>query len=309
LFYEGCRSALLLTFDHEMCTNFPYRSSVWDACKGAIDPETRLYVRSLNTLAQELRVPLTFFVVASALDADDTGYLVETARAGHEIGNHTLSHVNVTATDTSDLRGAYAAQPWLVGRRSVHEVIVDEITAADELIRYKLGNQVLGFRTPYGFVDGLGEQPWLRAALQGLGYRYASSRYAGWDLWREELAEVGIDSGRLLTDLQASQPYRYADGLWELPIATPTDCHVFRPWKWPLSRWINVVERLVDLSYEHGLVVDLCCHPAILAACDPQADTLSAAVEHARSKADGVWITTPAQLVQAQDAENEGRAA
>ncbi|MCX6041516.1 MAG: polysaccharide deacetylase family protein [Caldilinea sp.] len=301
MFYNRCRSVLLLTFDHEMCTNFPYRSSVWDHRKGAIDGETRQYLHVLNAQARELRVPLTYFVVASALEELDPGALAEAVHDGSEIANHTYSHVNVTATDPADLRGLYAQQPWLVGQRSAQAVIEDEIVAADQLLHRRLGCKVAGFRTPYGFTAGIRSQPWLGTLLVKLGYRYVSSRYAGWDLWHEARAEAGLDDARLLADLRASQPYQDPDGLWELPIVTPTDCHVFRPWRWPLDRWVQTVCRLVDLGYEHGLVVDLCCHPAILAACDPAAETVRAAVVRARSKADGVWITTPSAFVLGQE--------
>ena len=294
--YNGHRAALALTFDHEMCTNFPYRNSVWDHCKGAIDQETCEYVMRQNVLAAQLGVPLTYFLVASALEDEDNDYLREAAQAGHEIGNHTYSHVNVTATATSELRGAYAAQPWLVGSRDVRAVIGDEIAAAHALIQQKLGVTPQGFRTPYGFTNGLADQDWFRQLLKGQGFRYASSRYFGWDLWDERLAEAGVDDTRLLHDLRQSQPYRYDDGLIEFPIVTPSDCHVFRPWRWPAQRWVATVRRLIDLAYEHELVVDLCCHPAILAACDPGHQTLTTAVEHARTKPDGVWITTLSEL-------------
>ncbi len=303
--YNGHRSAMVLTFDHEMCTNFPYRNSIWDHRKGEIDAETRAYTSGQNAIAEQQQVHLTYFLVASALEDADISYLQQMANAGHEIGNHTYSHVNVTATQVSDLRGVYATKPERVGKRQPRAVICDEIQAADILIVQKLGVKPIGFRTPYGFTDGLDQQAWLRTALREQGFLYASSRYYGWDLWDEGLAEAGVEDTRLLADLRAAQPYRHADGLWEYPIATPTDCHVFRPWRWPLNRWLELIKRLIDLSYEHGLLLDLCCHPAILAACDPEYATISAAIEHARSKTDGVWITTLGELSAAQSVAPE----
>jgi hypothetical protein len=301
--YHGRRSCLALTFDHEMSTNFPYRSSIWDHRKGEIDLETRHYVVRQNAFAGELGVKLTYFLVASALEANDTSYLQEAVAAGHEIGNHTYSHVNVTATEIGDLRGAYAARPWLVGARDVATVIRDEIAGAHQLIESMLGVRPQGFRTPYGFTDGLAQQPWLRQMLRDDGFGYVSTRYFGWDIWDERLAQSGIDDARLLADLRQAQPYRYADGLLELPIVTPTDCHVFRPWRWPVERWIAIVKRLIDLAYEHGLMVNLCCHPSILAACDPEFLTIRIAVEHARSKADGVWIATLSEVASLYESE------
>lgn len=300
--FQGHRSALILTFDHEMATNFPYRNSVWDHRKGEIDPETEAYVVRQNEIAAQLGVRLTYFLVASALEQPTTAYLQEAVAAGHEIGNHTYSHVNVTAADRADLRGAYGLKPWLAGGRSPRAVIADEIRAANALIVQRLGVRPVGFRTPYGFTDGLDQQEWLREILRSEGFLYASSRYYGWDLWDERVADSGIDDARLLADLRAGQPYRHPDGLWELPLATPTDCHVFRPWRWPVERWVALVRRLVDLSYEHGLMLDLCCHPSILAACDPDHFTVTAAVEQARSKSDGVWITTLSDFAAAQQA-------
>jgi peptidoglycan/xylan/chitin deacetylase (PgdA/CDA1 family) len=298
--YNGHRSAMVLTFDHEMCTNFPYRNSVWDHRKGQIDEETRAYTIGQNAIAEQYQVNLTYFLVASTLEDTDISYLQQMARAGHEIGNHTYSHVNVTATDVDDLQGIYARQPQLVGQRNPRTVICDELRVANELIKQKLGVKPIGFRTPYGFSDGLDRQLWLRTALREQGFLYASSRYNGWDLWDERLADASVEDTRLLADLLAAQPYTHSDGLWEYPIATPTDCHVFRPWRWPLHRWIELVKRLIDLSYEHGYLLDLCCHPSILAACDPEHATLATAIEHARSKTDGVWITTMGDLSRAQ---------
>jgi len=294
--YNGRRAALALTFDHEMCTNFPYRNSVWDHRKGEIDAETREYLHKQSAQAASFGAPVTYFLVASMLATGDPGYLRQVVAAGHEIGNHTYSHVDVTATGPKELRGAYASQPGLIGRRTPREVIADEIASAQELIRDTLAVAPQGFRTPYGFTHGLADQPWFRQLLKQHGFRYASSRYFGWDLWDERLAEAGLDTARLLHDLRRAQPYRYADGLIEFPIVTPSDCHAFRPWRWPIGRWVAVVKRLIDLAYEHGLVVDLCCHPAILAACDPDHQTVAVAVEHARSKPDGVWITTLSEL-------------
>ena len=300
--FQGHRSALILTFDHEMATNFPYRNSVWDHRKGEIDAETQAYVVQQNAIADQLGVRLTYFLVAGALERPDIAYLRAAVTAGHEIGNHTYSHVNVTATERADLRGVYGTKPWLAGGRSPRAVIADEIRGANELIDRQLGVRPVGFRTPYGFSDGLDQQAWLREILVGEGFLYASSRYYGWDLWDERFATTGVDDARLLADLRAGQPYCHPDGLWELPLATPSDCHVFRPWRWPADRWVALVRRLVDLSYEHGLMLDLCCHPSILAACDPDHLTVTAAVEQARRKADGVWITTLGDFAAAQQA-------
>ena len=298
--YNGHRSAMVLTFDHEMCTNFPYRNSIWDHRKGEIDAETRAYTLQQNAIAARHSVKLTYFLVAAALEDADIAHLQQMVRDGHEIGNHTYSHVNVTATSVDDLRGIYASQPARIGEREPRTVIVDEIRAADALIVSKLGVKPSGFRTPYGFTDGLDQQLWLRSALLEQGFTYASSRYYGWDLWDERLADAGIEDARLLADLRAAQPYVHADGLWEFPIATPTDCHVFRPWRWSVARWVELVKRLIDLSYEHGLLLDLCCHPSILAACDPDHATITTAIEHARSKPDGIWITTLGEVAAAQ---------
>lgn len=298
--FNGHQSALVLTFDHEMCTNFPYRNSIWDHRKGEIDAETRAYTQQQSTLAAQRQAPLTYFLVASALEDAEIGHLEQLAADGHEMGNHTYSHVNVTATDIADLRGIYAKQPHLIGQRDARTVICDEIRQANQLIASKLGVTPTGFRTPYGFSSGLDQQDWLRTALLAEGFQYASARYYGWDLWKEDLADAGMDENRLLADLIAAQPYQHTDGLWEFPMATPTDCHVFRPWRWPLDRWVNLVKRMIDLSYEHGLLLDLCCHPAILAACDPDHITLTTAIDYARSKSNGVWITTLGDLTTAQ---------
>lgn len=296
--YNGNRSALALTFDHEMSTNFPYRRSVWDQRKGDIDAETRAYVAEEFAIAAEYDVRFTYFLVASALENEDNvSQLRQASDAGHEIGNHTYTHVNVTADQTSELRGIYAFRPWLVGERDTRAVIRDEIAAADELIQQKLDVSSKGFRTPYGFPEGLRTQEWLTQYLLEHDFIYTSSYYFGWDLWDEELGDIGLGETRLLEDLRRAQPFCDEMGLWEIPFSTPTDCHVFRPWRWPVSRWVDTVMKLIDLCYEHELALVLCCHPSILAACDPEHRTTHTAISHAQSKTDGVWITTLSELV------------
>ena len=61
MYPNGADFALSLTFDVEMCTNFPYWTSQWNHRKGAIDEDSKLYMGKMLDVAEKYGVKLQFF--------------------------------------------------------------------------------------------------------------------------------------------------------------------------------------------------------------------------------------------------------
>jgi peptidoglycan-N-acetylglucosamine deacetylase len=109
-------------------------------------------VPRLRSLARALDVPLTLFAIGQDLErAESAGALAEAHRDGHEIANHTLSHLY-------DLT------------RRPREEIAKEIDEGTTAIERACGVRPRGFRAPgYTITDEVFRM------LPALGYRYDSS--------------------------------------------------------------------------------------------------------------------------------------
>ena len=116
MYPNGADFALSLTFDVEMCTNFPYWTSQWNHRKGAIDEDSKLYMGKMLDVAEKYGVKLQFFLVGSALEDPNIDYLKRMAAEGHAVDNHTYHHVNVKAKDIPRLQPVYAERA-VAGRR------------------------------------------------------------------------------------------------------------------------------------------------------------------------------------------------
>jgi peptidoglycan-N-acetylglucosamine deacetylase len=159
----------------------------------------------------------TFFVVGSDLADDPEGraLLAETARAGHELGNHTHTHpYNFTRLPRAQM--------------------AEEIDRAHDAIAEIAGRPPVGFRAP-----GYAINRQVLELLQERGYRYDSSvfpsppYYAAKALVMGAMRVAGRRSASVLDDPRAllaprvpyqaspDQPYRARDGagLVEIPIA------------------------------------------------------------------------------------------
>ena len=116
MFPNGAEFALSLTFDVEMCTNFPYWTSQWNHRKGAIDEDSKLYMGKMLDVAEKYGVKLQFFLVGTALEDPNIDYLIRMVAEGHAVDNHTYHHVNVKAQGHSAV-AARVRQRAVAGRR------------------------------------------------------------------------------------------------------------------------------------------------------------------------------------------------
>src|SRR5688572_23236018 len=128
-----------LSFDVEMCTNFPYWTSVWDHRKGELDDENKTYFRAMNALAREYNAHFQYYLVGASLEQKDIGYLEEAVADGHGIGNHTFSHLNVMAQTMDTIQVSY--------NKGIHQFPADtpegvkrmELRRTNKLIKERLG--------------------------------------------------------------------------------------------------------------------------------------------------------------------------
>ena len=260
---------LSLTFDIEMCTNFPYWSDVWDHRKGAIDAPTRLHIGKLADLAQELGVRFQWFVLGAAVEADDIAYLQRLVAEGHAVGNHTYHHVNVKAQRFEDLQVVYNHDPSkLQGAATPFDVVADEISATSDLIERHLGARPRGFRTPGGFGNGLHDAPTVQHLLQSQGFAHCSSHYDcplpterpfAW-----ETMERGVGES-----VRALQPYRYPNGLLEIPMMGISDIHAYRVRDLDRGEFTRLLEHGIEVAAQEDLAFSILMHPQVQACRDP----------------------------------------
>jgi len=91
-------------------------------------PSTSTTPQMLDKL-KEYGVAATFFVIGNNIHSDTDKVLLRTVEEGHEIGNHSLTHTNMTK------------QP--------RDVILSEVKVTNEKVRLVTGREPVFFRPPY----------------------------------------------------------------------------------------------------------------------------------------------------------------
>ncbi len=303
-FPAGFRFALSLTFDLEMCSNFPYWSSVWDHRKGALDDDTKRYVLKLADLARDAGVKFQWFLVGSGLEDADLGHLRRLVADGHAIGSHTYRHVNVKAQTIAQLQVVYQQDPSLAAGLTPTEAIRNELQMTTLQMKQRLGIAPRGFRTPGGFGNGLADVPAVQKLLLDEGFAYASSHYnfpARPELWQQAREAMtsrnpkpSLEGAELQRAQRASieslQPYRYPGGLLELPMMGLSDVQSFRNYDLERETWLRLLEHGVEVAHERKLVLSVLLHPCVLAVRDPHAAAVRRLIARAQSLHG--WIAT-----------------
>lgn len=173
-----------------------------------------IYERALPRLARVFEdegIPATFFAVGADLDPPNAARLAALRRAGHEIGNHSLSHrYDLTRLGREEIRA--------------------EIEGGAEAIERASGERPAGFRAPgYTITDEVFE------VLAELGVRYDSSVFPCPAYFGAKAAAIGairargrrshsiVDDPRVLSapadPYRVGRPYwRRGHGIAELPI-------------------------------------------------------------------------------------------
>ena len=294
MYSNGAQFCLSLTFDIEMSYNFPYWTSDYPDY-GAIDPHVKQYVHQMLDVAKKYGVKFQFFVVGSALEDPDVDYLKRLVAEGHALDNHTYRHINVKAQQVEKLHPSYKRAPWRAGGLSPLECLRHEIRQTTNGLRERLGVETTGFRTPGAFPNGLQDTPAVQALLQEEGFRFASAHYQcpTERAWRPPRAEL---EAAVRLSLDSLQPYRYPNGLPEIPMMGMSDAIAFR--SLDLDRWeyIHLATVAVDHAHANGQILSLLAHPSYLAARDPHCDMLNTVLRRALDKPGGCWVATNRQV-------------
>ncbi|MBM3458462.1 MAG: hypothetical protein FJX77_08030, partial [Armatimonadetes bacterium] len=294
----GAPFCVSLTYDVEQCTNFPYWTCVWDHEKGAIDNEARRYVEKLGGYALEAGVLFQWFALGKTFEDPDVAYLQDLSLGGHPIGNHTYRHVNVKAKQWDQVQVTYRLDPSLQRSHATPlDAIREEVLATTRAMEARLGVAPAGFRTPGGFTNGLEDVPEVQDLLKEAGFQYVSSHYKfpielesyrGYPIRNRPTWEQLEEATRWsVTNLQ---PYRYGNGLLEIPMMGVSDIWAFRVLDLEREEWFRLMELGVDIAAETGSLFSILMHPQVLASRDPHAVTARRVVE--RTLARGGAIVT-----------------
>ena len=241
--------AISLTFDVEMCTNFPYWTCVWDHVKGCLDHENKVYVGKLADIADEYEVPFHWFTLGRTYEDEDLGFLRRLVDAGHAISNHTYHHVNVLAEEFDQLQVTYRNDPSMAEEFATPlDVIRHEIRKTNDIIEERLGVRPIGFRTPGGFANGLARSPEAQDLLQEEGFVYASADFR-YPIQRERRPTWEELCEALAWSLEHLQPYHYPNGLLEIPLMGITDIWAFRVLDLDREEWLRLLEFGIDTSF------------------------------------------------------------
>lgn len=150
---------------------------------------------SIAALHRELGIPATFFIVSRLLESNERAQYRQLL--GHplfEMASHSVSHPLLRDHPALEGRGV----PWAQ--------VQDEVRRSKATIEDCFGRQCTGFRTPCGFVDGLGDRALVELVAQS-GYTYASCLSWG---------------PHYSLPVPVLAPFTYADkgcpALWEFPL-------------------------------------------------------------------------------------------
>ncbi len=300
-FRHAKKAKVAITLDLEMARNFPtWESTHWDYEKGNLNEEAKAYSLEAARRVKKAGGVIHFFVVGRVFEQPDVHWLERIVEMGHPIGNHTYDHVNVTATKKEDLQYRFKRSPWLLRGLSIEEAIRENIQWTTVAMKERLGIAPKGFRTPGGFADGLKNHPNIRALLLDLGYTWISSLYPA----HPNTVPLQEPTQEILAGIVAAQaqaqPFRYSDGLIEVPMSPISDVGAFRNGRWSLPSFLQALEQSVHRTIDRGEVFDFLAHPSVLYVADPEfraIDLLCKLVQASQDRAEIVDLSTIASSV------------
>lgn len=284
--HEG-KALVAITLDLEMSRNFPkWEDTHWDYEKGNLDDAAKKYTAGVCRRVKAAGGVAPLFVVGRTLEQADVGWLKDLARDGHPIGNHTYDHVNVLAKKPEDIQFRFNRAPWLIEGRTPEQVIVENIRLTTTAIKTRIGVDPAGFRTPGGFANGLADRPDVRKWLIDQGFTWVSAKYPAHPMTeptREPTEEV---YKAIVAAQERAQPFRYPDGLIEVPMSPVSDIGAFRGGRWKLDWFLTAIRRAVEAVMEKRAVFDFLAHPSCLGVVDPDFKTVDLILDMVK-KADG----------------------
>ncbi|MSR32045.1 MAG: chitin deacetylase [Gemmataceae bacterium] len=282
------QALIAISLDLEMSRNFPkWEDTFWDYEKGNLNEQTKKYTQEACARVKASGGVVHCFALGRTMEQENVDWLKRIIQDGHFVGNHTYDHVYLLAEKHQDLQFRFSRSPWLIEGKSVPQVIEENISLAATAINTRLGIRPSGFRTPGGFAQGLSDKPKVRALLKKLGYSWVSSKYPS-----HPAAKPGVEPDNdffqaLVKAQTAAQPFRYPDGLVEIPMSPISDIGAFRTGRWKLDWFLKAVRAGVEWALENRAVFDFLGHPSCLYVVDPEFKTIELICELVKKSGKG----------------------
>jgi hypothetical protein len=285
------KALIAITLDLEMSRNFPnWEDTHWDYEKGNLDDAAKKYTVGVCRRVKAAGGVAHLFAVGRVFEQDDVGWLKDLARDGHSIGNHTYDHVNVLATRPEDIQFRFKRAPWLIEGRTPEQVIVENIKLTTAALKARVGVDPAGFRTPGGFADGLTNRADVRKWLRDLGFAWVSSKYPAHPMTEpfKEPTEPVLTG--IVAAHEHAQPFRYPDGLVEVPMSPVSDINAFRTGRWRLDWFLTAIRRSIQAVIDQRKVFDFLAHPSCLGVVDPEFRTVGLILDLVKRSAEKAAI-------------------
>jgi peptidoglycan/xylan/chitin deacetylase (PgdA/CDA1 family) len=291
------KAQIAITLDLEMSAQYPRDGMTeWNFQKGNLDEPTKKYSVAAARVVKQLGGRIHFFCVGRVLEQPNIDWLKEISNEGHPIGNHTYDHVNVLATKAEQTQFRFQRAPWLVAGQSAEEIIRSNIRLTTIALKERAGIEVNGFRTPGGFNTALTGREDVQALLKESGFSWVSSKYPP-HLSGEKGKPPGEEVYESIVAAQKqAQPFRYSNGLIDIPMSPISDVTAFRSKKWKLDWFLEATRRNVEWAIETGGVFDFLAHPSCMVVEDPKFQTVRMICEMVRSAGDRAEIATLDQI-------------
>jgi hypothetical protein len=266
---------IAITLDLEMARNFPAWEDIhWDFEKGNLTPPTIRYAVEAGRRVAERGGRIHYFCVGRVLEQEDVSWLVQLAKDGHPIGNHTYDHVNVLAQKVPDIQYRFQRSPWLVAGKQAAEVIRENIRLTTLALKERAGIDNRGFRTPGGFSAGLCDREDIQEMLLDAGFKWVSSLYPN-HANTKPMEQPSAEVLQSIVDAQAeAQPFTYPTGLIEIPMSPISDIGAFRTGRWKLEWFMEAVRLGIEWAIENRATYDFLAHPSCLGVVDPEFKTI-----------------------------------
>lgn len=295
--WKNDRARISITLDLEMSRNFPtWETTHWDYEKGNLNDQAKEYSLAAARRVAQAGARIHFFVVGRVLEQANIDWLKEIRDAGHPLGNHTYDHVNVTANKLEDVQFRFARAPWLAAGQMPDALIRQNIRLCSEAMQTRLGIAPNGFRTPGGFATGLQDHPQVRAELLAQGYKWISSKYPPHLNGDPGIQPTQAVIDDILAKQAAAQPFRYKDGLIELPMSPISDIGAFRTGRWKADWFVEVTRQAIQWCIDHQAAFDFLAHPSCLGVMDPEMKTIDMILRTVQAAGSRAQLVTLAEL-------------
>jgi peptidoglycan/xylan/chitin deacetylase (PgdA/CDA1 family) len=269
-----------IALDCEMSAHYPtWEQTEWNYRKGDLDDAAKTYALGAARRVSAAGGRMHFFVVGRVLEQPSVSWLEEIVKLGHGVGNHTYDHVNVKATEMSQVQYRFQRAPWLALGKTPTQVIEENIRLCTMAMQTRLGVKPNGFRTPGGFPNGLKDRPDVQNMLLAQGFTWVSSMYPRHPVKPDTGAPQTGELDAIPLVQEAAQPFTYPSGLVELPMNPPSDVSTMRTGRWNLADFRKGVQAGLEWCIKRGKAWDFLSHPSAIGVADPKFEVIDMIVD------------------------------